>query len=120
MSGKAAFRDQVLEAIRSDKLPDRSAEHTWAGQGCGAPCAICGRPINADELEYELEFATGDSGKQLAAYHVHIDCFWAWEAERRKLASKPSGETAVELSGGIDEAKVAKNGWQAPGSEGST
>jgi hypothetical protein len=120
----------VKEAICSGKLPDRSAERTWAGRGCGAPCAICGRPINADELEYELEFATGDNttaagthsaaGKPLADYHVHIGCFWAWESERRKRASKPSGETVVELSGAIAEARVAKNGWEAPGSEGST
>jgi hypothetical protein len=119
MSGLAAFRDRVLEANGSGKLPDRSAERTWAGRGCGAPCAICDRPINADELEYELEFVTGDSGK-LADYHVHSGCFWAWEGERRKLASKPSGETAVELSGAIAEARVAENGWEAPGSEGST
>jgi hypothetical protein len=120
MSGHDAFRDRVLEAICSGKLPDRCAERTWAGRGCGAPCVICGRPINADELEYELEFDTGDNGKDPAAYHVHNGCFWAWESERRKLASKPSGATGVELSGVIAEARVAKNGPQAPGSQGST
>jgi hypothetical protein len=120
MSGQAAFRDRVLEAISSGKLPDRCADRTWAGRGCGAPCVICGRPINADELEYELEFVTGDNGTQLAAYHVHNGCFWAWECERRKLASKPSGETAVELSGVIAEDRVAKNEREAPDSQGST
>ena len=120
MSGHAASRDQVLEAICSGKLPDRCAERTWAGRGCGAPCVICGQSIHADELEYELEFVTGTSGKQPARYHVHNGCFWAWECERRKLASRPRGEAPVELSGAIAEAKVAKNGREAPGSRGST
>jgi hypothetical protein len=118
MSGRV--RDEVLETIRTGKLPDRSAERTWAGRGCGAPCAICGRPVNPDELEYELEFVTHGDGEQPTAYHVHIACFWAWECERRKLGSKPSAETAVELSGVIAQAKVAEDGCEGPGSQGST
>jgi hypothetical protein len=120
MSGNATVRDGVLETIRSGKLPDRCAERTWAGRGCGASCAICGRPVNADELEYELEFVTHDDGKQPTAYHVHNACFWAWECERRKLASKRSAETTVELSEMIAEARVAEDGREAPGSQGST
>src|SRR5262245_12260008 len=120
MSGNGSVRNEVLEAIRSGKLPDRSAEHTWAGPGCGAPCVICGQPINADELEYELEFVTGDDGKQSAEYHVHIGCFSAWEAERRKMEPKRSAETFVELSRVVADVTVAEDGRETPGSQRST
>src|SRR5690242_15622610 len=74
MSRNETVPDGALEAIRNGKLPDRSPDRTLAGPGCGAPCVICGRPANADELEYELEFFTGDEGRQ-PQYHVHIGCF---------------------------------------------
>jgi hypothetical protein len=120
MSGNATVRDRVLEAIRTGKVPARSAERTWAGRGCGASCAICGRPINADELEYELEFVTDDHGKQRTDYHVHGGCFWAWESEVRKPELKRSDETSIELSGVVAEARVAEDEREAPGDQGST
>ena len=72
MSGNGTVRDNLREAIRSGKLPGQSPQRTWAGQGCGAPCMICGHAINADELEYELEFAPGADRKQPEGRHIHI------------------------------------------------
>jgi hypothetical protein len=43
---------------------------------------MCGNPVNADEIEYELEFAQeADTGR--INCHVHGLCFAAWELERR-------------------------------------
>jgi hypothetical protein len=118
MSAKASVRDGDLEIIRTGQLPDRSAERTWAGRGCGAPCVICGRPIRADELEYELEFTNDD--RQLVHYHVHIGCFWPWEYERRERGSKRGAGTAVGLSDVAAKASLAEDEREASGSEGST
>lgn len=48
---------------------------TWAGQGTGQRCALCGRSISAQEIEYEVEL---DSGKIL---HFHFACQQDWEAQ---------------------------------------
>jgi len=51
------------------------ARRTWAGQGTGQPCFMCGRPIPPQEIEYEVEL---DSGKVL---HFHFACQQAWEQQ---------------------------------------
>jgi hypothetical protein len=102
------------------KLPDRSPERTWAGRGCGTVCALCGDPVEADELEYELEYVTGDQDKPSTAYHVHISCFWTWESERQKRESKRGGKTPVALSGVVAEVRASEDDGQTTGSEDST
>jgi len=118
--GNAAVREEVLEAVRSGRLPDRPAERTWAGRGCGAPCEICGRSVSADELEYELEFVSEVDGNQRAHYHVHDGCFWAWESERRTRDLKRSADANVVLSGADTQTTFANDECKAQGSEGST
>jgi hypothetical protein len=71
-------------------------------------------------LEYELEYITADDVGQAAVYHVHNVCFWAWETERRKLASKRTAAASVELSGVCAEARVVEDEYEAPGGQGST
>jgi hypothetical protein len=118
--GNAAVRDEVLEAVRSGRLPDRSAERTWAGRGCGAPCEICGRSVSADELEYELEFVSREDGKEPARYHLHNGCFWAWESERRMRELERRAETNVVFSGADTQTTLTENDCEAPGSQGSS
>jgi hypothetical protein len=97
----------LVEAIRSGKVPGRSPERTWAGPGCGAPCMVCDQPINPDELEYELEFAPGIDSEQPEGHHAHIACFATWETERRKLESQRDTNKAIQLSGEIPETRLA-------------
>lgn len=52
---------------------------TWAGQGTGHKCNLCGRPIEPDEIEYEVELAPADSGKHL---RFHFRCQQLWEEQR--------------------------------------
>jgi hypothetical protein len=116
MSGNGTLGDNLLEAMRSGKLPDRSPERTWAGQGSGAPCTICGRPINADEMEYELEFAPRADTRQPEGHHIHIACFWAWETERRKLQSTRGTRPTIELSDEVAETRLAEDESEISGS----
>jgi hypothetical protein len=112
MSGNGTIRPNLVEAIRSSKLPARSPERTFGGQGCGALCVICGQRINTDELEYELEFAPGEDGKDPEEYHIHLGCFLAWESERRKLELKRSPEKrGTELSSEVAEIRLAEDEW---------
>ena len=99
MSDEPGLRAQAREAIRSGKLPHRSAVRTFSGPGAGAVCEVCRGPVRPDEMEIELEFKghlTGQSSisevlERLRAtsdghrYHLHLRCFAAWEFERTKL-----------------------------------
>lgn len=48
---------------------------TWAGHGTGASCDGCGRVIQAHEIEYEIEQA---SGSNLTSLHFHFACYRSW------------------------------------------
>ena len=118
MSGNGTVRDDLLDAIRSGKLPRRSPVRTWAGQGCGAPCMVCDQPINDTELEYELEVAPGAASKRAQGHHIHIGCFWAWETARQKLELGPGTEKAIQLSGEGAEIRLVPDEGEVPNSGG--
>jgi hypothetical protein len=76
---QGVLRQQARLAIQSRKLPDRLPESTLGGPGIDAPCAVCDRPVRADELEIELKYS--DRAKGAASYHFHVRCHRAWEIE---------------------------------------
>jgi hypothetical protein len=53
---------------------------TWAGSGTGATCNFCGSPIQAHEIEYEIELSPPLTGRTL---RFHFRCHQAWEAQGR-------------------------------------
>lgn len=57
-------------------LAVREPLRTWAGQGTGHKCHLCGRPIEPDEIEYEVELVPG---KRL---RFHFRCQQVWEEQR--------------------------------------
>ena len=118
MSGNGTLRERVLEAIRAGKLPDGSPKRTWGGPGCGSCCAICGERLKPDGIEFELEFATGDDGRRQENYHVHLDCFSAWNSERRKLELTRGTATAIGLPGARGETRLAAHEREAPRNRG--
>jgi len=105
MNGNDTLRDRVLEAIFAGKLPDGSPEQTWAGPGCGAACAICGQCTDAEQLEFELQFVSRD-GHRREDYHVHRECFFAWESARRDTLLRRAAMTPA-LSGAVLETMIA-------------
>lgn len=114
MSDRTALRDRVQEAIRAGKLPNRAPESSWGGLGCGAACAICGERLSPDEVELELEFATGQDGRGRENYHLHVACFSAWKFERQKLESKQNGMAASGLPGAGGENRLAAHEREVP------
>jgi hypothetical protein len=78
------------EAIQSGRLPTGRAARIWGGPGAGSSCTVCGLPISAGELGYELEFA--ENGESCASHHLHVPCFAAWESESGNSGKRPNDE----------------------------
>jgi hypothetical protein len=82
MSDESMLREKARQVVRDGKLPACRPTRTWGGPGVDAPCAVCGKPVGHDEMEFEIQFARDDGQPGLDKYHVHIRCFAAWEFER--------------------------------------
>ena len=76
-----SIREKARAVIQSSKLPGRSPDRTWGGPGVGAPCAICDLPVRRTEMEFEIQFARDGSNPGLDKFHVHLQCFAAWECD---------------------------------------
>ena len=103
------LRQKAREAMRTGRLPARKPTTTWAGRGSGAPCTICGEPVNAHEVEFELDFTPrarngveledSGPGNGRALPRVHRPCLLAWEREQSAWALPPGrlGFASFEL-----------------------
>jgi hypothetical protein len=49
----------AAEKRRQGHLPRICAARTWAGNGSGAVCVLCEAPIDASQIEYEVEWSKG-------------------------------------------------------------
>jgi hypothetical protein len=58
----------VTEKRRLGRLPRISTARTWAGEGSGAMCMLCDIPIDAGQIEYEVEWQDGVD-TQLLRFH---------------------------------------------------
>jgi hypothetical protein len=101
MQDEHVLREKACAVIRAGKLPSRAPDSTWGGPGVGAPCSICDLPVEADQMELEIQFAH-DGG--LDKYHVHIRCFAAWELERtmRTNSHSHAGDGTSDVGGSDD------------------
>jgi hypothetical protein len=54
--------------------PYRKPLRTWAGHGTGAVCDRCREPIQAHEIEYEIELA----GSEARSLRFHFSCYRNW------------------------------------------
>jgi hypothetical protein len=48
---------------------------TWAGRGRGTRCDHCNQPIEADQIEYEVELTTDELVETAS---LHFDCYEEW------------------------------------------
>ena len=76
------LRARARQAMKIGSLPEHRPERIWGGPGSGAPCAVCGKDIGREEVEFELQFSS-DAHLGSGNYEVHVKCFEAWELERR-------------------------------------
>ena len=82
MADESVLRARAREAMKSGNLPKHPPERMWGGPGSGVSCALCGKIVGPEEVEFELQFSSG-GGTGLITYHVHARCYAAWELERR-------------------------------------
>jgi hypothetical protein len=87
MPEEPILREKARAAVQSGKLPARSPDGTWGGPGVGAKCAVCEKPVSKNELEFEIQFAHDGDNPGLDKFHVHIQCFAAWEFERHEAGA---------------------------------
>ena len=94
MSDERILREKAQSVIQAGVLPTRRPDRVWGGPGVGADCTICGVPVRPDENEFEIEYVRGENGTEPALYHLHIDCFAAWEFQDQPRAiagAQPEG-----------------------------
>lgn len=93
MSGDVdpAFFEQLhrraRELISTGLLPGAAPHAMFGGFGSGAVCALCGTPILAAEVEYELEYravgvASDPSPRRLIRFHLACHAIWDYERAR--------------------------------------
>jgi hypothetical protein len=105
-------------ALRDGKLPARSPDRVSGGLGSGAGCAICGRRVNTDELEFELEFDAGEHGERPARYTVHLQCYSTRKSRRQGPESGRGTVKTSELSGAQGEPKFGVDEREPPTDQG--
>ncbi len=86
MPDESILREKARVAVQSGKLPGRRPDRTWGAPGVGDACAVCELPVRKDEMESEIQFEHGGNTPGYK-FHAHIQCFAAWEFERKKAQS---------------------------------
>ena len=66
---------ETAESVDLPLTRQREPLRTWAGHGTGAICNACGAPIQAHEIEYEVEMPAGSEAPTL---NFHLMCFRNW------------------------------------------
>jgi hypothetical protein len=66
----------VLSKLAAGRLPNVPVSRLWVGDGMGAPCDACDRPILPTAVEYEMN----TNGQR--ALRFHRNCFVTWQRER--------------------------------------
>ena len=82
-----ALRTMIRQCLQDGTLPRLKPCATWGGPGTGRACRACGRPITKDQMEFEVDVASGEPASQVLraesqVLYLHATCFAAWELER--------------------------------------
>jgi hypothetical protein len=92
--------DQILQRLRSGRLPRSADVRIFTRRGTGFPCACCGAAIAANELEYEIDAAPLDADSLCV---MHAACYEVWFGVLRGLqlerSRKDRANTAIGSAG---------------------
>lgn len=108
----ARVRRRIVERRLPLHLPDRII----AGHGSGSKCAACDQPVNADEIEYDVEDPRNDA----ARLNLHLECYLVWQIECVKRLREqreddpsdqpaPSDQSTSETAGGNGRARMTRH-----------
>lgn len=85
MPDESSLREKACEKILSGRLPSTKPDRVFGGKGSGGTCAVCGRQLTQDDVDFEIEFNRHGSTPGLDRYYLHQRCFAAWEFERTRV-----------------------------------
>ena len=67
------------DSVELRNLPPAGRGRIYGGRGQGSVCALCGSPIDASQIEYEVEW---DSAEGLRRSNFHLACYEQLRARR--------------------------------------
>ena len=73
---------RAAEMMAAQQLPTVPSSTILAGYGNGAPCSLCGQPINPTQIEYEI----ADPSVH-ARTRMHLGCHLAWQIELTRISA---------------------------------
>src|SRR6516164_3941036 len=73
---ESELRALAVQHIKDGRLPVALSNLIYAGYGQGVPCDLCGLPIDADDIEYNVTDPRDDGSLQF-----HIACHFTWQRE---------------------------------------
>jgi len=94
---ESILREKVREAILSGRVPMVPPSRMSCCLSEGTTCAVCGDRVAGGEMEFEFEYRTSPPPKEgsliaplnlmseVRHYHLHHNCFVAWEFERTNV-----------------------------------
>jgi hypothetical protein len=75
---------RARELMAAGQLPRTGPNNIFGGYGSDRICELCAAPINAREIEYELEFFTADESRPKRLVWFHLACHAIWDYERTR------------------------------------
>jgi hypothetical protein len=85
------LRRNAAEALRAGRLPNRRPERMWGGHGNGEEaCTLCGKVLGLEDVSLDLEYGDPLDRTAVLTYAVHLQCFSAWDDERRRPGASPA------------------------------
>ena len=71
--------------IAKGQMPGEAPTRFWGGFGSGRPCALCDKPIQSDEIEYEVKPIEA----AVQTLRFHRVCHYAWQLECARVKRRP-------------------------------
>jgi hypothetical protein len=77
---EAELYARARELLAAGKLPCGEPSGMWGGGGRGEACCVCLKPVQQDEIAFDLLFPTPEAKVEL---HMHSHCRIVWEQARQ-------------------------------------
>ena len=73
-----APRGIARSVLKIERLPNGGVANIWAGPGSGKLCSACGKRIDFEAVEIEVELP---AALKTSALRFHADCYRIWSGE---------------------------------------